>query len=67
MLSFLGVGILPPDTSFGAMLATSVMYFTVVPSYLLIPGVLLVILVVAFNLVGDAVRDALDPRSGRTG
>ena len=66
VLSFLGVGILPPDTSFGAMLATSVMYFTVVPSYLLIPGVLLVILVVAFNLVGD-VRDALDPRSGRTG
>lgn len=66
VLSFLGVGILPPDTSFGAMLATSVMYFTVVPSYLLIPGALLVILVVAFNLVGDAIRDALDPRSGRS-
>jgi peptide/nickel transport system permease protein len=64
-LSFLGIGVLPPDTSFGAMLASSVSYFSVVPSYLFIPGVLLVTLVVTFNLVGDAVRDALDPRAGR--
>ena len=64
-LSFLGIGVLPPDTSFGAMLANSVSYFSVVPSYLFIPGVLLVTLVVTFNLVGDAVRDALDPRAGR--
>lgn len=64
-LSFLGIGVLPPDTSFGAMLANSVSYFSVVPSYLFIPGVVLVVLVVTFNLVGDAVRDALDPRSGR--
>lgn len=65
VLSFLGVGVLPPDTSFGAMLATSVSYFNVVPSYLFIPGTVLVILVVTFNLVGDAVRDALDPRVRR--
>jgi peptide/nickel transport system permease protein len=64
-LSFLGIGVLPPDTSFGAMLASSVSYFSVVPSYLFIPGVLLVTLVVTFNLVGDAVRDALDPRASR--
>ena len=64
-LSFLGIGVLPPDTSFGAMIANSVSYFSVVPSYLFIPGVLLVTLVVTFNLVGDAVRDALDPRAGR--
>jgi len=64
-LSFLGIGVLPPDTSFGAMLASSVSYFSVVPSYLFIPGVLLVTLVVTFNLVGDAIRDALDPRAGR--
>jgi peptide/nickel transport system permease protein len=64
-LSFLGIGVLPPDTSFGAMLASSVGYFSVVPSYLFIPGVLLVTLVVTFNLVGDAVRDALDPRASR--
>ncbi len=61
-LSFLGVGVTPPDTTFGAMLAQSVTFFNVVPSYLFIPGTLLVILVVSFNLLGDALRDALDPR-----
>ena len=64
-LSFLGVGLLPPEASFGAMLSDSVKYFTVVPSYLFIPGVVLAIVVVTFNLVGDAVRDALDPKAGR--
>lgn len=64
-LSFLGVGLLPPEPSFGAMLSESVKYFTVVPSYLFIPGVVLAIIVVTFNLVGDSVRDALDPRAGR--
>ena len=61
-LSFLGVGVLPPLMTFGAMLANSVAYFNVVPTYLFIPGTVLVILVVAFNLFGDAVRDALDPK-----
>jgi len=61
-LSFLGVGILPPDTTFGAMLANSVTYFNVVPTYLFIPGTVLVVLVVSFNLFGDALRDALDPK-----
>jgi peptide/nickel transport system permease protein len=61
-LSYLGVGIVPPDVTFGAMLANSVRYFQVVPSYLFIPGTILVIIVVAFNLLGDALRDALDPR-----
>jgi peptide/nickel transport system permease protein len=63
VLSFLGVGVIPPDKTFGAMLAGSVAYFNVVPSYLFIPGTALVILVVAFNIFGDALRDALDPRS----
>ncbi|HET7581180.1 MAG TPA: ABC transporter permease [Candidatus Limnocylindria bacterium] len=62
-LSFLGVGVIPPDTTFGAMLARSVAYFNVVPTYLFIPGTVLVILVVAFNIFGDALRDALDPKS----
>ncbi len=61
-LSFLGVGILPPDVTFGAMLSNSVRYFQVVPTYLFIPGITLVIIVVSFNLLGDALRDALDPR-----
>ena len=62
-LSYLGVGVLPPDTTFGAMLASSVAYFKVVPTYLFIPGGMLVILVITFNLLGDALRDALDPRT----
>jgi peptide/nickel transport system permease protein len=61
-LSFLGVGVIPPDTTFGAMLANSVSYFNVVPTYLFIPGTVLVVLVVSFNLLGDALRDALDPK-----
>jgi peptide/nickel transport system permease protein len=65
-LSFLGVGILPPEPSFGAILADSVNYFKLVPSYLFIPGGILAILVVTFNLVGDGVRDALDPRAARS-
>jgi peptide/nickel transport system permease protein len=64
-LSFLGVGVLPPDETFGAMLANSVSYFNVVPTYLFIPGTVLVILVVTFNLLGDALRDALDPKAIR--
>jgi peptide/nickel transport system permease protein len=64
-LSFLGVGVIPPDVTFGAMLANSVAYFKVVPTYLFIPGTILVIIVVSFNLVGDALRDALDPRAAR--
>ncbi len=64
-ISFLGVGVLPPDVTFGAMLANSVSYMNVVPTYLFIPGTVLVILVVAFNLLGDALRDALDPKAVR--
>jgi peptide/nickel transport system permease protein len=62
-LSFLGVGILPPDVTFGTMLASSVTFFQAVPTYLLIPGGALVIIVVSFNLLGDSLRDALDPRA----
>jgi peptide/nickel transport system permease protein len=64
-LSFLGVGVIPPETTFGAMLANSVSYFNVVPTYLFIPGTVLVILVVSFNLLGVALRDALDPKAIR--
>ncbi len=62
-LSFLGVGVIPPDTTFGSMLANSVSYFNVVPTYLFIPGTILVVLVVSFNLLGDSLRDALDPKT----
>ena len=64
-ISFLGVGVTEPETTWGGMLSDSVTYFIVDPLYLFIPGTLLVIVVLAFNLLGDAVRDALDPRAGR--
>jgi peptide/nickel transport system permease protein len=64
-LSFLGVGLVPPTPSWGAMLAESVTFFTVLPGYLFIPGTYLFVVVLSFNLLGDAVRDALDPRAGR--
>jgi ABC-type dipeptide/oligopeptide/nickel transport system permease subunit len=47
------------------MLADSVRFFAVVPTYLFIPGLALFVVVYAFNVFGDAVRDALDPRTGR--
>lgn len=62
-ISFLGVSVQAPDVTFGGMLANSVRFFNVVPTYLFIPGTVLVVLVVAFNLLGDALRDALDPKS----
>lgn len=64
-VSFLGVSVLPPDVTFGKMLGDSVRFFVQVPTYLLIPGTALVVLVVAFNLLGDALRDALDPKASR--
>ena len=64
-LSYLGVGIIEPTPSWGKMLADSVRYFAVVPTYLFIPGTALFIVVYAFTVFGDAVRDALDPRTGR--
>lgn len=65
VLSYLGVGVLPPTPSFGAILSDSVAYMSIIPSYLLIPGTVLAVVVVTFNLVGDSVRDALDPRAAR--
>ncbi|HYN56393.1 MAG TPA: ABC transporter permease [Motilibacterales bacterium] len=64
-LAYLGVGVLPPTPTWGAMLSDSVRTFTVVPSYFFIPGTALFITVLVFNLFGDSVRDALDPRAGR--
>ena len=64
-LAFLGVGVVPPEVTWGKMLSDSVVYYTSVPTYLFIPGTLLFLVVLAFNLFGDSVRDALDPRAGR--
>ena len=64
-LSFLGLGMLPPAASWGVMLGDSIKYYRADPTYLLIPGTALIILVLAFNVAGDAIRDALDPKSDR--
>lgn len=64
-LSFLGVGIIAPASSWGVMLGDSVRYYRADPTYLFIPGTALIILVLAFNLLGDGIRDALDPKAER--
>ncbi|MDH6143293.1 MULTISPECIES: ABC transporter permease [Kitasatospora] len=62
-LSFLGVGIQPPQASWGGMMNDAINYYQVDPQYLIVPGVAIFITVLAFNLLGDGLRDALDPRS----
>jgi ABC-type dipeptide/oligopeptide/nickel transport system permease subunit len=66
-LSFLGVGIPLPTPSWGNMLsdATGTDIYQVDPMFAIIPGVFIFITVMAFNLLGDGLRDALDPRSNR--
>ena len=61
-LSFLGVGIRPPTPSWGGMLSDAVVYYTA-PHFMLWPGVAIFVTVLAFNLFGDGLRDALDPRA----
>ncbi|MEW2611083.1 ABC transporter permease [Streptomyces sp. NPDC047880] len=62
-LSFLGVGIAPPQASWGGMLSNAVDLYTADPQYMFVPGLAIFITVLAFNLLGDGLRDALDPRS----
>ena len=65
-LSFLGVGVQPPQASWGKMIAEATPIFDSAPWFMLAPGIALVITVLAFNLVGDGLQDALNPRTGRT-
>jgi peptide/nickel transport system permease protein len=64
-LSFLGVGVREPTASWGNMLAVSLNWYQADPWLMVWPGVALFLTVLAFNLLGDTVRDALDPRAGR--
>ncbi|MFJ5896226.1 ABC transporter permease [Streptomyces sp. NPDC093064] len=64
-LSFLGVGVKPPTASWGQMLSTAIDYYESDPMYMVVPGVAIFITVLAFNLFGDGVRDALDPKGSR--
>ena len=64
-LPSLGVGIQQPTPDLGNILNDSVSCFSADSEYFFVPGVILVIIVLAFNIFGDDVRDALDPESSR--
>jgi peptide/nickel transport system permease protein len=61
-LSFLGIGIAPPTATWGAMVTSGYRYLITNPLVSNIPGICILLVVLAFNLLGDGIRDALDPR-----
>jgi peptide/nickel transport system permease protein len=61
-LSFLGLGVQPPTSDWGSMLAASRQYINVAPHVAAFPGLAIFLTVLGFNLLGDGLRDALDPR-----
>lgn len=62
-LSYLGIGLHPPVVSWGVMISDAKDYFTVAPHMLLFPAAFVSVTVLAFVMLGDAVRDAFDPKS----
>ncbi|MEU5076186.1 ABC transporter permease [Streptomyces asoensis] len=64
-LAFLGVGMIDPTPDWGVMIARGASFYTEDLTFMLFPGLSMVIFVLAFNLLGDSVRDALDPKSKR--
>jgi oligopeptide transport system permease protein len=65
-LSFIGMGVVPPTPSWGGMCNEGIQRFLTVPHEFLIPAVFISVTVLAFNLLGDGLRDALDPRMRST-
>jgi peptide/nickel transport system permease protein len=65
-LSFLGVGVQPPRASWGDMLADAISIFNVAWWFMLFPGMALLLTVLAFNLVGDGLQDALNPKGTKS-
>ncbi len=63
VLSYLGIGVEPPMPTLGTIIADSTKYMMNNPVYFFIPSLALILLVLTFNLLGDALRDALDPKS----
>ncbi|HVD48546.1 MAG TPA: ABC transporter permease [Gaiellaceae bacterium] len=64
-LSFLGLGIKPPTASWGNLLSDAPQYYTTRPLLMLWPGLAVLLTTLAFNLLGDGLRDAFDPRSSQ--
>lgn len=65
VLSFLGLGVRPPTPSLGVMLANAQQFYSDAPWMAVFPGVVIVVLTLALNLLGDGLRDALDPKEHR--
>ena len=65
-LSFLGFGVVPPAASLGSLVQEGSAYLTVYPWLALVPGAVLAAAILSVNLVGDGLRDALDPRDERS-
>jgi ABC-type dipeptide/oligopeptide/nickel transport system permease subunit len=61
-LSYLGIGITPPTPAWGAMVNDGYKYILTDPILSFVPGVAIMLVVFAFNMVGDGLRDALDPK-----
>jgi ABC-type dipeptide/oligopeptide/nickel transport system permease subunit len=61
-LAYLGVGIAPPTPAWGCMVSEGYKYLIMCPRLAILPGLCIMLVVVAFNIVGDGLRDALDPR-----
>ena len=64
-LSFLGLGLPPPTADWGGMISGARNTYTVAPWYIGFPGIALIVTTLAFNLFGDGVADAFDPRADR--
>ena len=64
-LSFSGVGVAPPAPEWGAMLNYAQDYFKTAPYMALFPGAAIALTALSINLVGDGLRDALDPKTGK--
>jgi peptide/nickel transport system permease protein len=62
-LSFLGVGVRPPTPTWGGMLSDATHWYQIAPHFMLFPGLAIFVTVLSFNLFGDGLRDALDPRA----
>ncbi len=62
-LSFLGAGVQPPNSSWGTMISTGVELLNTAPLLAIVPGTMIMLTVLSLNIVGDGLRDALDPRA----
>lgn len=65
-LSFLGLGMQPPDASWGSMIARAYLYAQIAPAQMYAPGIAILVTALAFNVVGESLREALDPTSRRS-